>query len=90
MDQELGCVNLTKQGQADGQQNQNVSNSQQRLKQSSFFLASCVTRLCHRKQLKTPQNSSTSYECNKNLQNPHNKSGRIEHVNSETKSSFTA
>lgn len=55
-----------------------------------FFLTSRVTTLCHRKQLKTLQNSSPSYGYNKNLQNPHNKSGRIKHANSKIKSSSMA
>lgn len=55
-----------------------------------FFLTSRVTALCHRKQLKTLQNSSPSYGYNKNLQNPHNESGRIKHANSKIKSSSMA
>lgn len=57
-----------------------------------FFLTFLVITLCHRKQLKTLQNSKSipSYGYNKNLQNPHNKSGRIKHANSKIKSSSMA
>lgn len=54
-----------------------------------FFLTSCVTRLCHRQQLKTRrQVCKIQTQCRKNLQNPHNTDGRIKHANSKIKTSF--